>query len=279
MFRRALKEEPASPEAHLNLALALADGNQASEALQEVDQVIRLDPSNGAAYYNRGRLLHDQQQDDDAAIAFSQATRLSPRQAEAWYYWALIETAKGNAPESSKLLHKVVALQPRNWQAFYLLGKSFQQQGRQDEAIAAWRHAVAINPDDRESVYALALVLRQSNPQESKRMLVHFADLQQQKEKNDQLSSQVSTLGNHAYVAMQAQDWPTATSFLDKAIAICGQCNLLGDLHKNLGLVDCHRGDLAAAKRELDQALLFKPNDRDIVLALEWISRQSGPRE
>jgi tetratricopeptide (TPR) repeat protein len=279
VFRRALAEEPESPEAHLNLALALADGNQAKEALQEVDTVIRLDPGNGAAFYNRGRLLADQQKNEDAAIAFARATRLSPKQAEAWYDWALIETGKGNEAEASRLLQKVVALQPRNGQALCLLGKSFQQQGRQAEAKAAWERALAIDPNDRESVYALALALRQTNPEESKRLLAHFADLQRQKEKNDQLGAQVSTLGNHAYVAMQAQDWPTATSLLGQAIAVCGQCNLLGDLHKNLGLVDCHVGDMAAAKRELDQALLLKPNDRDIVRALEWVSRQNGAHE
>jgi tetratricopeptide (TPR) repeat protein len=148
----------------------------------------------------------------------------------------------------------VVVIQPHYGQAFYLLSKSLQQEGRNDEARAAWKHSLAIDPNDRESVYALALAVRQSDPQESKRLLAHFADLQHEKEREDRLNAQVSTLGNHAYMAMQAQNWTTANTLLDQAIEACGQCNLLGDLHKNLGLVDCHRGDLLAGKRELDQA-------------------------
>lgn len=131
-----------------------------------------------------------------------------------------------------------------------------------------------IDPDNSEATYALSQALRHSDPPESERLLKRFQLLHDQAVQNNQLVETVKGMGNQAIEAMQRQDWKSAAGFLDEAITLCGQCPLLGDLHKDLGLNACHSGDLDTGQRELTQALRLKPADSDIVIALQWIEQQ-----
>ena len=272
LFREVLRKRPLSSEAHRHLALALADSNQLPEALREVTQSVALAPASGSAHSARGLILYGLNRMDDAAKEFAAATTYSPNLADAWFYWALIQTASGDARAATDSLQRVVSLQPRNARAYALLAKSLQQQSRLDEAREAWRRTLDINPDDSPTVYMAARSLARSDPAESKRLMARFLDLQKLKEETDRISAAVSSLGNQANLAMQTQNWAAAKALLDQAITECGECNLIADLHKNLGLTECHQGDLVTGKRELDLALELKPADRDTVAALRWIA-------
>jgi hypothetical protein len=84
----------------------------------------------------------------------------------------------------------------------------------------------------------------------------------------------IKGLGNRGIEAMEQQDWPSAINLFKQAISLCGQCTILGDLEKNLGLAACHSGDFDTGQRELTEALRLKPTDPDIVVALRWIQQQ-----
>jgi tetratricopeptide (TPR) repeat protein len=228
LFREVLRERPESSDAHRDLALALADSNHLPEALQESTQAVALAPGSGSAHSARGLILYGLNRMDDAAKEFAAATKYSPNLPDAWFYWALIQTANGDAPAATRSLQRVVALQPRNARAYALLAKSLDRQSRPVEAREAWHHALAINPDESETVYMAARAMGHSDPAESKRLLAHFLELQKNKEENDRVAATVSSLGNQAYVAMQAEKWAAARELLDQAVTACGQCSLIG---------------------------------------------------
>ena len=59
-----------------------------------------------------------------------------------------------------------------------------------------------------------------------------------------------------------------------EAIVLCGRCELLGALEKNLGLAYCHAGQLDAGERELKVAETLEPDDPSVKAALEIVKQQ-----
>jgi tetratricopeptide (TPR) repeat protein len=57
-YRRAIWANPDLPEAHFNLALALARSARTAEARLHLEAVVRLSPGDLEAHYNLGRILH-----------------------------------------------------------------------------------------------------------------------------------------------------------------------------------------------------------------------------
>lgn len=276
LFRRVVALQGAAASAHENLALALADDRQMEGALTEASAAVSIDAGAASPHVTRALILSDAEQPEQSRSEFEMATRLDPTRADAWFFWAQLEIRQQDEAKAAVLLKRVVLLQPRNAPAFTLLGKTLQHTGRQAEACDAWRKSLAIDPDDGPTVYLLSQALRRIDPAERTRLLARFQDIQQRKQELDHQGAQVSGLGNQAYLAMERQDWATADTLLRQAIDLCGQCALLGDLRKNLGLNACHRGDLAAGKQELTEALRLKPSDPDIVTALTWIEAQQS---
>lgn len=268
LFKRVVEVDPGSPEAHLNLAIALADAKDLSGALKEATRAEQLAPGAAAAHLNRARLLSDMGRIPEARQEFATASRLDPQDAETSFLWGSFELNNHHAVAATPLLRKVISSQPNNFEAYFLLGKSLDLQQRPQEAIDMWRHAVAINPDDQEAVYSLSQALRESDPAASAEFLARFKNLQAQKEELDQAKN----LGNQAYAAMQVRDWNTAITALTKALEICQSCALQADLYQHLGLAECHAGNLDVGEEDLKRALALKPDDTTTVQALTWVA-------
>ena len=270
LFRQAEADHPRVADLHVDLAVALADAHRLPEALSEATRAIELSPRLASAHLNRARILDDLHRVAEAETEFADAAKLAPANADCLYYWALLEREQSNYARESSLLQKLVELQPRDDQAWLLLGDSLSYQSRQAEAIASWREALRINPQSSQAAYKLSRALRASNPEEAKKLESDFAKLQSQAATLDQ----VKKLGNEAYLSMQAQNWPAAIPVLRQAISLCANCEVSGQLHKNLGLALCHNGQLRDGRQELQDALQLDPADPDIVKALHVIDQQ-----
>ena len=278
LFRRVVVVEPHSAEAHLNLAIALADTPDAQGALLEVGKALQLNPKSSRAHLNRARLLADTGQTLKARTEFQRAAQLKPNDPEIELFWGLLEKNDHQPEAAASLFSKIVAQQPENGRAYFLLGQCLEITHHESQAIQAWEHAVALDPTSEEALYALAQAQRNTDPVAGARTLDKFNQLHEQKQHTDRARE----LGNAAYAAMQQQEWTTAIATLQQAIEICKQCALLADLHQRLGLAQCHRGDLDSGERELHIALSMKPDDRQTVEALQWVNqekrRQGNPQ-
>jgi len=269
LFRRVVIVEPRSAEAHLDLAVALADAHNLTEALNEILLAQQLAPALPGVHLNHARILADLHQTADAEIEFAKATKLEPSNPDCYFYWALLERGNGNLARETSLLETLVKLQPGNEEAWILLGDSFASQSKQQEAIVSWRRALSINPQSSSAVYKLSRALRTTHPAEAKQLEADFAALR----KNSQSLDEIKTLGNAAYGAMQSQEWAEAIKKFRQAIDLCADCAVSGTLHKDLGLAYCDNGQLAEGRTELEIALRLSPRDPDIVRALAILSQ------
>jgi len=127
---------------------------------------------------------------------------------------------------------------------------------------------VAIQPEYSQALWSLARALKPSDPGEAARLMDRYNEVQ----KKRRILDEAGTLGNDALAAGAAHDWPEAIRKFQRAIEVCGDCAIKGDLHKKLGLTDCQMGDLDNGERELRMAQTLKPEDVDIERALERIA-------
>jgi tetratricopeptide (TPR) repeat protein len=270
LFRRVVSGQPKTADAHVNLAIALADAGDLEEALKETSTAALLSPKLVSAHLNRARVLADLHRFDEAEKEFAAAHQLAPDNPDCLFYWALLEKDRGNLEKQTSLFQQLVRLQPDNLVALLLLAQSLKGESKNAETIAVLRHILQLKPDSGNALYMLSMELRRTNPEESKKLQQEF---ETQKHKEADLA-QVKSLGNEAYVAANKQDWPEAIRILKKALEACVDCEVAASLHKNLGLALCNNGNLDECKQELQEALKLNPSDSDIVKALSVVAQK-----
>jgi tetratricopeptide (TPR) repeat protein len=263
-FRKVTALNPNSPEAHLNLGIALADQFNLESALTEFSEAVKLAPEAAAGHYNKGRVLLDLQRNAEAKPELEAAVRVDPKSANSWYLLGLIAKQAGDSPESIKLFEKTVALDPRNADAMYMLGQEMQRNGDRVGAISRWRRVLQIDPQHSQALYNLSRILTPSDPDEAKELQKRFEALQAQQH----ITDRAQTLGNFALASAAAHDFPQAISQLKEAIQLCENCSTLALLHKDLGLIYCRSGDLRNGLTELQQAQKLTPADPDVSRAM-----------
>jgi tetratricopeptide (TPR) repeat protein len=267
LLKRVILLTRQSAQAHVDLAIALADSGDLSSALAETATAISIDPALAIAHLNRARILSDLNRDGEARDEFALAARLAPGNPDCYFYWSYGERAQGNFTKETELLRKVVKLQPRNVKAHIKLADSLLHQNRTAEAVAELRIALAIDPDSAQAIYKLSRALRTTNPDESKRLQAQFDRLKAQ----NSVLDQAKALANEAFHAFTVQDWREAVRLFSEAIETCGDCEIESTLHRDLGLTLCRVDQIERCADELHKALALNPEDRDAAKALEMI--------
>lgn len=269
-FGKVIELDPLSAEAHVNLGIALGDRADLAAAIQEGFAATRLAPNSAGAHFLCGRLLSDLGRREEARGEFRKVLDIAPGYAEALDYWAALEGDEGNRIAQENLLKRYIKLRPDNATAWVQLGHLLNDEHRESEAIASWRNALAINPRYSEAIYSLALALKRTDPVESKKLIERIQEV----ERDQRTIDQVSLTGNLANAKMAGTDFKGAIDDLKNAIVLCGRCELLGALKKNLGLAYCHAGQLNAGERELRVAEELMPDDSSIKAALQTAQQE-----
>jgi tetratricopeptide (TPR) repeat protein len=267
LLKRVTRLTPHAAEAHVDLAIALADSGDLNSALAETATAISIASALAIAHLNRARILSDMSQDREARDEFSLAARLDPGNPDCYFYWSFGERARGNFTKETELLRKVVKLQPGNVKAHIKLADSLLDQSRTAEAVAELRVALGIDPDAAQAIYKLSRALRTTDPEESKRLRAQFDRLKAQ----NSVLDQAKALANEAFHAFTVQDWREAVRLFSEAIETCGDCEIESTLHRDLGLTLCRDGQIERGAEELRKALALNPEDRDAAKALEII--------
>ena len=267
LLKRVIKLTPQRAEAHVDLAIALADSGDLNNALAETATAISIAPTLSIAHLNRARILSDMERDREADDEFALAARFAPRNPDCYFYWSLAERAQGNLAKEAELLRKVVKLQPSNVQAHNMLASCLLDQNRTAEAIAELRIVLAIDHNSAQAIYKLSRVLHSTDPEESERLRAQFDRLKAQ----NSVVDQAKVLANEAFRAFTAQDWRESIRLYKDALETCGDCEIESALHRNLGLTLCRDGQIEQCAEELHKALALDPEDRDVAKALEAI--------
>jgi len=269
-FRRVIELDPLSADAHENLGIALADQADLAAAFNESSTAIRFAPRSASAHFLRGRLLSDLGRHEEARGEFRTVLELDPDYAEALNYWAALEGDEGNRNVQANLLKRYLKLRPDQATAYVQLGHALEEEHLEAEAIAAWRHAIALNPRYAEAIYSLARALKRTDPAESKQLMERTQELGRDQRTIDR----VNLLGTQPNRKIYDADYKGSINDLHEAIVLCGRCELLGALEKNLGLAYCHAGQLDAGERELKIAETLEPDDPSVKAALEIVKQQ-----
>jgi tetratricopeptide (TPR) repeat protein len=267
LLKRVIRLTPQSAQAHVDLAIALADSGDLNSALVETATAISIAPALAIAHLNRARILSDMKEDREADDEFALAARLAPGNPDCYFYWAFAERAKGNVAKEAELLQKAVKLQPDNLKAHIMLASSLLAQNRTAEAIPELRIALAINPNSAEAIYKLSRALHTTDPEESTRLRGEFDRLKAQ----NSVVDQAKALANEAFHAFTVQDWRQSVRLFSEALDTCGDCEIESTLHRDLGLTLCRDGQIERGAEELRKALALNPEDRDAAKALEAI--------
>ena len=267
LLQRVVQLIPKSAQAHVDLAIALADSGNLKGALAETGTGISIAPALAIAHLNRARILSDMNQDREAREEFALAAKLAPRNPDCYFYWSFGERAQGNFPKETELLRKVVKLQPRNVKAHIKLASSLLHQSRTAEAVAELRIALAIDTNSAQATYMLSRALHTIDPEESKRLGDQFLRL---KAKNS-VVDQAKALANEAFHAFTVQNLRESARLFSEALETCVDCEIESTLHRNLGLTLCREGQIERGAEELREALALNPEDRDAAKALEMI--------
>ena len=267
LLKRVIRLTPESAEAHVDLAIALADSGDLDSALAETAAAVSIASGLAVAHLNRARILSDMKQDKEADDEFALAARLAPGNPDCYLYWSFAERAQGNFSKEAVLLQKVVKLEPGNLKAHLKLANSLLDQNRTAEGIAELRSALKIDPTSPQAIYKLSLALRATDPEESKRLHDKFDEL---KARNS-IVDQAKTLANDGFLAFRGQDWRESVRLFSEAVETCGDCEIESTLHRDLGLTLCRDGQIERGAEELRKALALNPEDRDAAKALEMI--------
>jgi tetratricopeptide (TPR) repeat protein len=116
-----------------------------------------------------------------------------------------------------------------------MLGECLEHESEIDKALAAWRKAIAIDPKYSQALFSLARALRSTNRVESDQVMERYTAVQ----KEHRIMDRADTLANNGVEAASAHDWPEAIRQLNEAIAACGDCAVIAELHRKLGIIEC----------------------------------------
>ena len=267
LLKRVTRLTPESAEAHIDLAIALADSGALDGALAETATAISIAPRLSVAHLNRARILSDMNKDREASEEFVLATQFAPQNPDCYFYWSLAEQAQGNFTREAELLQKVVKLEPGNIRAHLRLANNLLDQNRPAEAVAQFRLVLTIDPNSAQALYQLARALHTTHPEESERLRGQYQRLKVQ----NSILDQAKALGNQAFHDYALQDWRESIRLYSEALETCGDCEIESALHRDLGLSLCRDGQIARGTVELRKALTLNPEDRDAAKALEAV--------
>lgn len=155
-FRKALKVDPRSADAHYRLAITDTKLGDWSSALAELQKTVDLEPANVQAQLDFGNLLlatHDLERAGQIAFA---VLKSDPKNAGAHSLLANVSEARSQHDEAMKEIDQAIALQPEN-AAFYLTRGLFQSNANNlDAAEKSILTSLAKDPNNADAVLNLA---------------------------------------------------------------------------------------------------------------------------
>jgi predicted O-linked N-acetylglucosamine transferase (SPINDLY family) len=146
--RGALEREPASADAHRELADLLNARGAPQEALQHALQALSLRPGWARAHNGAGVALYALSRLGEAAEQLRRALQADPGYASAHVNLGNVLMDQGEVDAAVEHYRRAIALDPRNATAHLTLAIALEEDGRYEEALASYERAQALAPND-----------------------------------------------------------------------------------------------------------------------------------
>ncbi|MEI6655527.1 MAG: tetratricopeptide repeat protein [Verrucomicrobiota bacterium] len=147
MYRRAIKLNARSAEAHTELGMLLVGRKQQQEGIQLLRKGVELDPDNADAHINLASALTGKGKFEEAIAHCEKALQLKPASAEAHVNLASALTGMGKPEEAIAHCELALQLDPKSADAHYNLGYALVARQQFEPSLVHFQKALEIKPD------------------------------------------------------------------------------------------------------------------------------------
>jgi tetratricopeptide (TPR) repeat protein len=159
--RMIVQAVPRSAEARNNLGGALLVRGEVDEAMEHLQEAVRIDPHHAEAHSNLGVALARRGRSTDAIDHYREALRLDPRQTQAYSNLGNALLQQGRIREAIVQFEEGLSIDPADPQARTNLAGALLRDGRVDEAIGALEQVLQVTPDFQPARRNLDIMRRQ----------------------------------------------------------------------------------------------------------------------
>lgn len=149
-YERALKKDNRLNEARLNLSVVFNSLGKNKEALDILEQALKMQPDNDRIYFNLALLYNEMNDTEKAKSSLAQAVKLNSQNPRVYYNYGLMLQQEGKMNEAIRQLEKAVQLAPDDGDLNYALCWIYFQTGRKEKAKEIARTLRRISPGNRD---------------------------------------------------------------------------------------------------------------------------------
>ena len=146
-MEQALRLKPDFAEAHNNLGNALFQSGRRQEAIKQYEQALQLKPDFPGAHYNLGVVLEQAGRMQEAMGQWEQAVRIKPDYVEALNSLGVALCRAGKIQEAMRQWEEALRIKPDSAEVHYNLAFALEQGGKMKEALGHYEQALRIRPD------------------------------------------------------------------------------------------------------------------------------------
>lgn len=145
-----------------NLADALASQGRGDEAIESLQQALRLNPEFVEARYNLGSMLQECGRLEEAATAYRNALKIRPELVEARNNLGNVLASLGRPQEAVEEYRRAIATRPSYAEAHANLGAALHRLGQIDKAIGCYRQSLKFNDQQPLVHHQFGIALREA---------------------------------------------------------------------------------------------------------------------
>jgi tetratricopeptide (TPR) repeat protein len=162
-FQQVVKLDPTYTLAHHDMGVALLKLNRTAEAVDQFQQSLKGDPHNAATHKQLGYALYETGQIPEAIEHYRQALDRDPNDAETHHNLAVALLQSNQVPSAIQEFEEAIKLNPNYFEAHRSLGNAFLQTNQTEEALVQYEQAVSINPNDADAHSNLGSIYGRQN--------------------------------------------------------------------------------------------------------------------
>jgi tetratricopeptide (TPR) repeat protein len=174
-LQEAVKLDPAASHAYNALGLALWKQNLLMQAIAPLQQAIALSPAWTYPRNTLGLIYLEQRRYQEAAQSFQSSIELNDEDSMAYHCQGQLHLLLGRWQEAETQLQRAVEVTPGNAYAYGTLGRLYQQLQQWSKAEQMFRLAIRLEPEEPSFHLGLAeLLQRAGRPEEAQSVFVRM---------------------------------------------------------------------------------------------------------
>jgi tetratricopeptide (TPR) repeat protein len=156
-LERAIKLDVSNKDAHMKLAELFLYVEMRQEAINEINEVLKLEKSNPKAYYLKGVIYKESGDTSLAVSSFMTTIEQDPKNVLAFEQIGLIYASAQN-PRAVDYYQSALRLDPKNSLTRYNLGMFYQETGQLDKAMETYQELVSIDKAFANAYYNMGFI-------------------------------------------------------------------------------------------------------------------------